>query len=182
MKLRFVYVRIIQGFLFCFADYKRIDTLIKLIAVAFLCTSYIFAFYLHFLKTMKIQFLLFLYFVTSQSAKLRKKRDDDFILSGPLSPSNNKGDENDGFILVGNTDDNKNNDKDDEDDFIREGNPDSDKSDTVELPPGVGTFWHLTDVHWDRYYNWKAASKSRVCPSSNGAETLDAGPFGDYRY
>uniref|UniRef100_H2Z1U7 Uncharacterized protein n=1 Tax=Ciona savignyi TaxID=51511 RepID=H2Z1U7_CIOSA len=44
-----------------------------------------------------------------------------------------------------------------------------------------GTFWHVTDLHLDFYYDETNNDPAQVCPSSFGAETPDAGLFGDYR-
>jgi len=44
----------------------------------------------------------------------------------------------------------------------------------------VGTFWHVTDMHHDIYYD-ESKPANEICPSSSGAETINAGIFGDYR-
>ena len=43
-----------------------------------------------------------------------------------------------------------------------------------------GTFWHVTDMHHDIYYN-ESKEPDEVCPSSDGVNTTNAGMFGDYR-
>ncbi|CAK8693120.1 acid sphingomyelinase-like phosphodiesterase 3b [Clavelina lepadiformis] len=45
----------------------------------------------------------------------------------------------------------------------------------------TGTFWHLSDLHLDFYYNSAAADPSEVCPSSYGRKVENAGPYGNYR-
>ncbi|XP_051908024.1 acid sphingomyelinase-like phosphodiesterase 3a [Hippocampus zosterae] len=53
-------------------------------------------------------------------------------------------------------------------------------------PPGRGTepadagrFWHITDLHLDPTYHL-APDPTKVCFSSKGKPTTDAGPFGDF--
>jgi len=45
----------------------------------------------------------------------------------------------------------------------------------------TGKFWHLSDLHLDFYYDYTVSNKTKVCPSSYEAETIAAGPWGDYR-
>ena len=52
----------------------------------------------------------------------------------------------------------------------------------VKTPSEVSTFWHLTDLHLDFYYNLSAENRSEICPSSDGKVPTDPGPFGDHRY
>lgn len=42
-------------------------------------------------------------------------------------------------------------------------------------------FWHVTDMHYDMYYDATAQDKSQVCPSSYGDAAIDPGQFGDYK-
>nr|XP_002122011.1 acid sphingomyelinase-like phosphodiesterase 3b [Ciona intestinalis] len=44
-----------------------------------------------------------------------------------------------------------------------------------------GKFWHVTDLHLDFYYDETKIDANTICPSSFGENTMDAGPFGDYR-
>ncbi|KAG9276455.1 acid sphingomyelinase-like phosphodiesterase 3b [Astyanax mexicanus] len=43
----------------------------------------------------------------------------------------------------------------------------------------TGSFWHITDLHWDPTYSLNGNSAS-VCNSSGNRPTPDAGKFGDY--
>jgi len=135
---------------------------------------------------MKIHIFIIIFVVTfTHSANLRKRRnvDDGFILTGPGGSIENKPseDDDDDFILVGNYNgEDKPNGEDDNDFILTEeapGNPGEE-----DLPLNTGSFWHLTDLHWDPYYNLNAENANEICPSSNGAAATDPGPYGDYRY
>ncbi|KAI4894343.1 hypothetical protein NFI96_032790 [Prochilodus magdalenae] len=43
-----------------------------------------------------------------------------------------------------------------------------------------GSFWHITDLHWDPTYNLENGNTASVCSSSGNRPTPDAGKFGDY--
>ena len=42
-----------------------------------------------------------------------------------------------------------------------------------------GTFWHITDQHWDPTYVLGGKPEA-VCASSGRRPAVNAGPFGDY--
>ncbi|XP_058291517.1 acid sphingomyelinase-like phosphodiesterase 3a isoform X2 [Hylobates moloch] len=45
-------------------------------------------------------------------------------------------------------------------------------------PPGIGQFWHVTDLHLDPTYHI-TDDHTKVCASSKGANASNPGPFGD---
>jgi len=49
-----------------------------------------------------------------------------------------------------------------------------------KLENNLKNFWHVTDMHFDLYYN-SLNEVSEVCPSSNGVEAINPGIYGDYR-
>ncbi|XP_026883006.2 acid sphingomyelinase-like phosphodiesterase 3b [Electrophorus electricus] len=44
----------------------------------------------------------------------------------------------------------------------------------------AGSFWHITDLHWDPTYNLGNGNSESVCVSSGSRPTPHAGKFGDY--
>ncbi|XP_060778141.1 acid sphingomyelinase-like phosphodiesterase 3b [Neoarius graeffei] len=44
----------------------------------------------------------------------------------------------------------------------------------------TGSFWHITDLHWDDSYRLTDGNSGSVCNSSGGRPTPQAGKFGDY--
>ncbi|KAL6488731.1 hypothetical protein MHYP_G00024720 [Metynnis hypsauchen] len=44
----------------------------------------------------------------------------------------------------------------------------------------TGSFWHITDLHWDPTYSLGNGNSASVCSSSGNRPTPDAGKFGDY--
>lgn len=44
---------------------------------------------------------------------------------------------------------------------------------------GPGTFWHVTDLHWDPSYDLSKEPK-KVCDSSGGKAAARAGLLGDH--
>lgn len=127
--------------------------------------------------------LVLLFFVLgsrfgAQSALIRNKR--SFVLSNGAAPSNNNNND-DSFILAGPK--SVGNKKETENKFIQTDRPGSDfgtSQSSYVKRTGTGTFWHLSDLHLDFYYNQNKPRDS-VCPSSNGAPAINPGPYGDYR-
>lgn len=47
------------------------------------------------------------------------------------------------------------------------------------VPLYLGTFWHITDLHWDPTYIL-SDNPQQVCASSGKQPAVNAGKFGDY--
>lgn len=47
------------------------------------------------------------------------------------------------------------------------------------MPMYLGTFWHITDLHWDPTYIL-SDKPEQVCASSGKQPAVNAGKFGDY--
>ena len=137
------------------------------------------------MKTLVIFFFIAC-LVSTHSARIRKKRSDGFVRERIPPPAVNTKNENPDTIVREkdgiNAKDIENKDKTnkEKENFVRTAIP-GDETDKTPLP-NAGTFWHITDIHLDTFYNLYAENPSSVCPSSNGEAVINPGPFGDYRY
>ena len=134
---------------------------------------------------MKFCLLFILYFfVISESADLRWKRS---IVRTKLPPADGHDEDDEGRKSIvrvrPGVDPSSIEDEDGKKSIVR---VDFDRDDEKDVrpvaPENTGTFWHISDLHLDSHYDLNAPSKSLICPSSNGAATINAGPYGDYRY
>ena len=127
---------------------------------------------------MKITVLLvFCLLATSYSAKLRNRR----FVNENIPDEDVDDNKNGGFVRGDNNIDVPSEEDKNKNNIVNEKESKPDIRNGIEIPPETGTFWHLTDLHWDPYYNLNAASPSQICPSSNGQTPINPGPYGDYR-
>ena len=129
---------------------------------------------------MEFLYFIFVFLIGVHTALIRTKKstnNDGFVLEN--RPHRNNENSQDSYVLSGPA---KNRNNQNKDSFVLTASPNSDKKDNTKYvkPKGAGTFWHLTDLHLDFYYNQNNEEKT-VCPSSNGYPVKNPGPYGDYR-